>query len=283
MSAPIRPIPATTQDPEGRPGSGQPAEDPRESVVQRNIARVRETLRAASEGTGKETPTLVAVTKAVDDDVARFALEAGCEDLGENRADAFAERAQRFGALGLQPRWHFIGHLQRNKVRRVVEHVHVLHSVDSDRLGKAVARIAEELGRPIDVFIQVNLTGEDEKGGFTADEAAAAVLLLANSPAITVRGLMAMGPLRGIRTPREVFEEARDLARSLEVEIGDAFGDGRCELSMGMSGDAALAAELGSDLVRVGSALYEGLQPSSSQNPTTSATTPDAPIGPQAD
>lgn len=92
-----------------------------------------------------------------------------------------------------------------------------------------------------------------------------------------------MGPLRGLRTPREVFEEARALAQRLEVEIGDAFGNGRCELSMGMSGDAALAAELGSDLVRVGSALYEGLQPSTPQEPATSATNPDAPIGPQAD
>lgn len=252
--------------------------------MQRNIERVRGALRAASEGAAQRTPTLVAVTKAVEDDVARFALEAGCEDLGENRADAFAERVGRFSALGLRPRWHFIGRLQRNKVRRVVEHVDVLHSVDSDRLSKAVVRIAEELGRSIDVFVQVNLTGEDEKGGFSADDAAAAVLLLANSPAIKVRGLMAMGPLRGLRTPREVFEEACALARSLEEEIGDAFGDGRCELSMGMSGDATLAAELGSSLVRVGSALYEGLPSSASTaHGSPSAPTPDAPIGPQAD
>ena len=252
-------------------------------MVQRNIARVREELRAAAEGAGRAAPTLVAVTKAVDDDVARFALEAGCVDLGENRADAFAERVERFAALGLRPRWHFIGHLQRNKVRRVLQHADVLHSVDSDRLGKAVARIAEELGRPVEVFIQVNLTDEAEKSGFTADKATEAVLLLANSPALTVRGLMAMGPLRGHRTPREVFEEARALAEGLTAEIGHAFGGGRCELSMGMSGDATLAAELGSDLVRVGSALYDGLAAPNGRGPASSATTQDAPIGPQAD
>jgi pyridoxal phosphate enzyme (YggS family) len=283
VSAPIRPTPAATQDPQGLPGSGESADDPRKSVVQRNIARVRESLRLASEGAGRGAPLLVAVTKAVDDDVARFALEAGCEDLGENRADAFAERAQRFRALGFSPRWHFIGHLQRNKVRRVLEHADVLHSIDSDRLGATVARIAEELGRPIEVYVQVNLTGEDEKGGYSADEAAAAALLLANSPALTVRGLMAMGPLRGIRTPEEVFEGARDLARSLEMEIGHAFLNGRCELSMGMSSDAALAAELGSDLVRVGSALYEGLPAPPSEDQPLHAASPDAPTGPQAD
>ncbi|MDC3307474.1 YggS family pyridoxal phosphate-dependent enzyme [bacterium] len=225
----------------------------------RNLDAVRGMLNEAASAAGRRAPNLVAVTKAVDDDIAAWVLDAGCRDLGENRADAFARRAERFASAGLEARWHFIGHLQRNKVRRVLEHVHVLHSVDSERLADAVARVAEELGRQIDVFIQVNLTGEDEKHGFGGDEAAAAALRLAESPAISVRGLMAMGPLRSHRTAREVFEEARELARSLEDEVPEAFHQRRCELSMGMSGDAALATELGSDLVRVGSALFVDL------------------------
>ncbi len=243
----------------------------------RNVNAVRSQLSQAAHRAGRDAPTLVAVTKAVDEETTGWVLDAGCTDLGENRADAFARRAERFAAMGRAPRWHFIGHLQRNKVRRVLEHVHVLHSVDSERLADTVARVAEELGRSIDVFIQVNLTGENEKHGFDADDAAAAVLRLANSPAITVRGLMAMGPLRAHRTPREVFEDARDLARHLQVEIPEAFHQRRCELSMGMSGDAALATELGSDLVRIGSALFVDLPA-----PVTQDQAPQAPMTTEA-
>ncbi len=230
-------------------------------------------LTEAASSAGRAAPTLVAVTKAVDEEVAGWVLDAGCQDLGENRADAFARRAERFAAMGREPRWHFIGHLQRNKVRRVLEHVHVLHSIDSERLAGTVARVAEELGRSIDVFIQVNLTGEDEKYGFSKDEAGDAALRLASSPAINVRGLMAMGPMRAHRTVREVFEEARELASSLEEELPEVFLERRCELSMGMSGDAALATELGSDLVRVGSALFVDLP-----MPATPERAPQAPM-----
>ena len=266
--------------------SGPPPVDPRRDAVRRNLAGLREGLSATAAAAGRAAPTLVAVTKAVDDEVARMVLDAGCQDLGENRADAFCRRAKLFASEGLTPRWHYIGHLQRNKVRRVLEQAHVLHSVDSPRLAEAVVRITEELGRPLDVFVQVNLTGEEEKHGFAAEQAADAVRMLAGSEHIKVRGLMAMGPLREHRTPREVFQHARELARTLEREVGEAFAADRCELSMGMSGDAPLAVELGSDLVRVGTALYrnvpereESTRGVLAQDPATT----DPVNGPQAD
>ena len=259
MLVSIRPTPAASRPSEGSPASGSAPVDPRRAALERNLTAVRATLAEAAAAAGRPVPTLVAVTKAVPEDVARTVLDLGCADLGENRAGPFVERAEAFAAAGLRPRWHFIGHLQRNKARRVLEHAHVLHSVDSERLADTVARLCAELGREVEVFVQVNLTGEEQKHGLAAEAAGPTIRRLAGTPEVRVRGIMAMGPLREHRSTRDVFTEARRLADDLERECGDALVDGRCALSMGMSGDAALATELGSDLVRIGSALYREL------------------------
>lgn len=264
----IRPTPAASSPSDGSPAHGcspggaaggpAGAGPALRRALERNLAAVRQRLAAAA-GTAQAAPALVAVTKAVPDEVAEAVLALGCTDLGENRADPFVRRARRFSEAGLRPTWHFIGHLQRNKVRRVLEHAHVLHSVDSERLADTVCRISTETGRPVEVFVQVNLTGEEEKHGLPSTEAAGLVRRMALSPGVGVRGIMCMGPLREHRSTREVFEEAGALARRLESEVGTSLVNGRCELSMGMSGDAELAAGLGSDLVRIGSALYRDL------------------------
>lgn len=228
---------------------------------------MRARIESAAEVAGRPAASLVAVTKTVDAAATAALVDAGATDLGENRAAAFAEKADALqdvfeGGESTAPRWHFIGHLQRNKARRVLERAHVIHSVDSPRLAEAIARICEELGRSIDAFVEVNLTREEQKHGHSPAAVGATLDILSASPWVRVLGLMAMGPLdeRHGMTTDAVFQSARDLAATLERERGaDTFHEGRCQLSMGMSGDLETAIEFGATHVRIGSALFEGL------------------------
>ncbi|MEE2940469.1 MAG: YggS family pyridoxal phosphate-dependent enzyme [Planctomycetota bacterium] len=236
-------------------------------LIRRNLDRVRERIQSAAASAGRPAPSLVAVTKTVNAAATVALVEAGAADLGENRAAPFAEKADALeGAFeGTQsggPRWHFIGHLQRNKARRVLERAHVLHSVDTPRLAKTITRICDELRRPIEVFVEVNLTGEGQKHGHAPEEVGPTLDILAASRHVHVLGLMAMGPTaeRGDTTTESVFESARAMAAKLEAERGEGtFHEGLCRLSMGMSGDLELAIHHGATHVRIGSALFEGL------------------------
>lgn len=237
------------------------------ALLQRNLRRIQERIAACAAAAGVTAPTLVAVTKTVNTAATSVLVDAGVTELGENRAAPFSEKADALqdhlaspGEGG--PRWHFIGHLQRNKARRVLERAHVVHSVDSSRLAEAIARIAAELQRTIDVFVEVNLTGEEQKHGHAPDEIEPTLDVLSSSAWIRVLGLMAMGPLveTEAATTESVFASAQTLARTLERERGHStFHEGRCQLSMGMSGDLEAAIRNGSTHVRVGSALFEGL------------------------
>ena len=236
-------------------------------MLQRNLRRVQERIDACAASAGVTPPVLVAVTKTVTPAATAALVDAGATELGENRAAPFAEKADSLQghfarSSGGSPRWHFIGHLQRNKARRVLERAHVLHSIDTPRLADSVARIATELQRTIEVFVEVNLTGEANKHGHAPGELGPTLDVLAASPWIRVLGLMAMGPLVETEdvTTESVFSSAGSLALALESERGTStFHEGRCRLSMGMSGDLEVAIRNGATHVRVGSALFEGL------------------------
>ena len=237
------------------------------ALLQRNLKRVQDRIESCAASAGVPPPVLVAVTKTVNPDATAALVDAGASELGENRAAPFAEKADSLEAqfarsAGEVHRWHFIGHLQRNKARRVLERAHVLHSVDTPRLAESIARIAAELRRTIEVFVEVNLTGEAQKHGHAPGELGPTLDVLAASPWIRVLGLMAMGPLVETEdvTTESVFSCAGSLARALESERGPStFHEGRCRLSMGMSGDLEVAIRNGATHVRVGSALFEGL------------------------
>ncbi len=190
--------------------------------------------------------------------------------LGENRAEVLARKRASFDAADQPARWHFIGHIQRNKARRIIEGSDVLHSIDSLRLAQTVVRLAAELERSLEVFIEVNLTGETEKHGLSAEEVAPVLEALSASDHIQVAGLMAMGPARGLRTVDEVFADVAQLAAELEGATPGAFSDGRCRLSMGMSGDLEAAVRHGSHFVRVGSALFDGIPDGARDLPSSS-------------
>lgn len=193
--------------------------------------------------------TLVAVSKTWPVDVIAEALEAGITDLGENRAQ---ELKQKVAVLGDRPRWHFIGHLQTNKVRSVVGSVVLVHSVDRFGLAEAIARRASALGLTQEVLIEVNIAGETRKHGAEPQRAPALAEEVAALDGIRVRGLMTMAPFTDDpEDSRPHFAALRELGASLQQRLPEA-----AELSMGMTRDFEVAVEEGATLVRVGEAIF---------------------------
>lgn len=233
------------------------AQDP-EPLLAANRRAVRARVAAACRAAGRpaESVRVVAVTKSVSPAVAAALARLGEGELGENRADELERKARHLASLGLAPRWHFLGHLQRNKARRVVRLADELHSVDSLRLIELLRRLGAEEGRLPGLWLEVALTGEEAKTGFAPAELAPAVEAAAGLP---LRGLMTMAELRPDDArrrarAREVFERLAELARGLPAE---AFAGGRPQLSMGMSGDFEEAIAAGAGVVRIGSAFFE--------------------------
>lgn len=231
-----------------------------------NLAHVRARIAEAARRSGRapDDITLVAVTKYASLDAVRELLAAGCRDLGESRPQQLWERAATlavdFPPSGPDPlRWHLIGHLQRNKVRRTAPHVALLHSADSQRLVEACGAEATALGLTLPVLLETNISGDAAKHGFRPDELPALIESLAMIAGVQIRGLMAMSGLDSdAPETRRQFAAVRQLRDDLQT---------RCpphvrldELSLGMSGDYEIAIEEGATLVRVGSALFEGLE-----------------------
>jgi pyridoxal phosphate enzyme (YggS family) len=221
---------------------------PFQDLVSR-VASVRERIERARVAGGHDQPvTIVAVTKTYGPDAALAAWDAGLHDVGENRVqEATAKMAQVPAPL----RWHLIGHLQRNKVKQV-DAFHLVHSMDSGRLADALSEQGDSRGRPVDVLLQVNVSGEGTKGGYSAADVEGEAERLRTLAGIVVRGVMTMAPLDAdVATLRRVFGGARRCGEWLR-----AAGHPAAELSMGMSGDYEIAVEEGATLVRLGTVLF---------------------------
>lgn len=234
-----------------------------EDRLEKNRAAVQDRIARAAHSCGRDPGTilLVAVTKSVEPEVALALAHLGSLDLGENRVPELERKAAAFRERGVAARWHFIGHVQRNKARRVVREADVIHSVDSARLLTDLDRLAREESRRPAIFLQVKLTDEAAKSGAPVDELAALVEQ-ARASTLVLRGLMAMAPLSSDapgagRSTRSTFDALAQLASTLPAE---AFEFGRPLLSMGMSGDFEDAVCAGADVLRIGSALFAGLE-----------------------
>jgi len=230
--------------------------------LKHNRSLVLERIAAAARTAGRDPSDiqLVAVTKSVPFEVAAELFELGCADLGENRASALEDKHAEFLRSGRIARWHFVGHLQRNKARRVIRIAHAIHSVDSVALWEALARLAGEEGRAPGIYLQVKLADEPGKTGLAPEELPALVERARAGP-LPLLGLMVMAPLvpdpaAARREARAVFERANRVALGLS---GSAFTGGRPRLSMGMSLDYEEAVRAGAHVVRIGSALLEGV------------------------
>ena len=213
------------------------------------IAEVRERIAAAvARGGHGQHVTLVAVTKTYGPDAVDAAWELGIGDIGENKVQ---EALSKMGAVAVPVRWHLIGHLQRNKAKSV-DRFSLVHSVDSARLADAVSRVGQDRGAPIHALMQVNVAGEEAKGGLAPDEAAVEGERWLSLQGLRVEGVMTMAPLDADeRTLRSTFSGAGLIRERLA-----ALGHPATELSMGMSGDFETAVEEGATLVRLGTVLF---------------------------
>ena len=223
------------------------------SQLAANLSHVHARIDVASRSVGRDPNdvSLIAVTKYAELPWIDGLCDLGVKDFGENRPQQLAERQARWP----QARWHLIGHLQRNKVKNVLGPAAMIHSVDSLRLAE---RISELAGSPKPVLLEVNVSGEASKDGFSPATLRSEWDRLLGLPSLMIRGLMTMAPLSDdSEAARPVFAELRTLRDQLQLRsAGHASLD---ELSMGMSGDYEVAIQEGATLVRVGSRLFEGL------------------------
>jgi pyridoxal phosphate enzyme (YggS family) len=226
-----------------------------------NLAAVHDRVAAACRRAGRDPAavTVIGVTKYVDDATARLLAEAGCRDLAESRPQSLWAKTEALADLDPPPRWHLVGHLQRNKIRRTLAASPVIHTLDSLRLLEAIAAEAAATGRPCDVLVEVNLAGDPRRTGASEAEAAALVAAAAGCPGVRLRGLMGMAsvPDGDPGDARREFARLRELRDAFAAGLSG--GDGLRELSMGMSGDFEAAILEGATMIRIGSALFEGL------------------------
>lgn len=219
-----------------------------------NLEKVRARIAAACARAGRspEEVTLVAVSKTFPAPDVREAWDAGQEVFGESRVqEAEAKIPLLPGAL----RWHLIGHLQRNKVRRALPLFELIQSVDSVELAQAIDRIAAELGLFPRVLLEVNVAGEASKFGFSPESLEREIDALLELPRVQVEGLMTIAPFaEDPELARPHFRALRELRDRLASRCGVPLET----LSMGMSGDFEVAVEEGATIVRVGSAIFGG-------------------------
>ena len=202
---------------------------------------------------------LVAVTKKSPLDWIRPLVECGARDLGENYPQELWRKTEALADLGDSVRWHLIGHLQSNKVKKTLPLVRMIHSVDSLKLLRALDLAAQALDDPPAVCLQVNTSAEESKHGWTEDQILSDAESIAACRAIPVVGVDDDGARSGRqpRRPGSSFSRLRELSEKLRGQTGLPLP----ELSMGMSNDFEAAIEEGATLVRVGSALFEGVGP----------------------
>lgn len=221
--------------------------------IAERLAALKLRIAAAAERSGRpaESIRLLAVTKGFPAETVRTAMSLGLGDFGENRVQ---EAEAKIARVSPRPRWHLIGHLQRNKARRAVQLFETIHSLDSEALAAELSRRAAESGKRIPCLVEVNTSGEASKFGVAPDQAL--TLLEAARPlqGIALEGLMTIGPLQGgpegARRAFRLLSSLRTRARERGLLSEGA------ELSMGMSDDFEIAIEEGSTIVRLGTALF---------------------------
>lgn len=257
------------------------------TILAERYNEVKQRVADAARRSGRtpESVYLVAVTKTAEPDDIRELIELGHRDFGENRVQQMVQRAsmveewfERARLLGRSAgaratfdvskpvRWHMIGHLQRNKARKVADLCRLVHSVDSLRLAEELQVFANKHDRDIEVLIQVNVSGEESKEGVPIPAAAAIAEQIDTMIRVHVRGLMTMAPHSD--NPEEArahFIRCRELFEEMKTE---GYGEGRFDLlSMGMSGDYEVAIEEGANIVRVGSAIFgEAKEPATDES-----------------
>lgn len=224
-------------------------------MIQENIQSLEARLEAACARArrNRDEITLVAVSKTFGADLIREALKAGLKDFGENYVQELISK--NLELIESSPRWHFIGHLQSNKVKYIAGFVHLIHSVDNMKLAREIDKRAAGCGRILDVLVEIHTTDEATKSGVVPEKAAGLVREMAGLTHVRVCGLMTMGPFSDDpNDSRPCFRQVAALAREID-QIGIE-GVSMKRLSMGMSSDFEVAIEEGATIVRIGTVVF---------------------------
>lgn len=221
---------------------------------EQNYQDIKNRIAAACERSGRSVNDIIllAATKTVPVSVINHAVKAGIEYIGENRVQELLAKKDK---LSSSVHRHFIGHLQTNKVRDIIDEVEMIESVHSLKLAAEINKVCEKRGKVMEILVEVNIGDEESKSGFRAEELESAVAEMAKMPHIKVKGLMSIPPIcENTRDIRQYFEKMRKLF----IDIRDKNMDNvsMVYLSMGMSGDFEEAIECGADIIRVGTSLF---------------------------
>jgi hypothetical protein len=220
--------------------------------IANRLAELRSRIGLACQNAGRSANevTIIGVTKTHPTSLIREAVAAGITQIGENRIQEAEPKIRELGSIA---RWHMIGHLQTNKVKKAVELFDVIQSVDSIRLAEEINKRAGEIGKKIECFVEVNSSGETAKSGIAPVDAIELIRQIQEMPNIRLTGLMTVGPLTDNETEiRRAFALCRNLFNEGRAMVGEQF----CNLSMGMSDDFELAIAEGTTMIRIGSLLF---------------------------
>lgn len=218
--------------------------------MKKRLQAVQDKIEAAARAAGRDPQdiTLIGVTKTHPIAAMQELVDLGLKDIGENKAQ---EVRDKFDLLDREARWHFIGHLQRNKVKYLIDRVAMIHSVESLSLAKEISKRALKAGRVMPVLLEVNVSGEESKFGLSPDGVEGFLKSLAPLEGLEPIGLMTMAPhYDDVERTRPVFKRLKDIFDGLKEK-----GYPLRELSMGMSNDYQVAIEEGATMVRVGTAI----------------------------
>jgi pyridoxal phosphate enzyme (YggS family) len=224
-------------------------------MVAENIRNIRKRVEEACFRQGRNPADIlvVGVTKTVEVERILQALKAGLTDVGENYVQELQKK--RAALEGESVRWHFTGHLQRNKVKYIAEYIHLIHAVDNKRVAEELHARGEKINRSLDVLVEVNTTGEATKFGLSPSQTPEFVKTLARFPRVRVRGLMTMGPFSDDpNDSRPSFQQLRELRDAM---VREGMPEASMEhLSMGMTHDFEVAIEEGATIVRIGTGIF---------------------------
>lgn len=224
------------------------------NMVRENLQAVRRIIADSCREAGRadDDVTLIAVSKTKPVEMLQEAYDCGCRDFGENKVQ---ELLDKYGALPKDIRWHMIGHLQRNKVRSIIDKVYLIHSVDSLRLAEEIDKEAAKKGICADILVEVNVAAEETKFGVACEGAEALIRDIAKLPNVRVKGLMTIAPfVEDAGQNRIFFRELKKLAVDIMSKNIDNIS--MQVLSMGMTGDYPVAISEGATYVRVGTGIF---------------------------
>lgn len=222
-------------------------------IFDENYSRIKEEIALAAQKSGRKPQdiTLLAATKTVDVEIINHAIKNGIDYIGENRVQELTAKNDFY----LPVHKHFIGHLQTNKVKYIIDKVELIESVDSLRLAKEISKEAVKHGKVMDILLEINIGNEESKSGFRAEEVIDSAKEISKLVGVRIQGIMAIPP---ICEDEQILRGYFKKMSKLFVDIGNEKIDNSSMkiLSMGMSDDFAVAIEEGANLVRIGTALF---------------------------